>query len=118
MEGFDLLISHFGINILKIRDAHGRNAFLVAVLLEKYDFVSKIVSLDLLCIHQRDKNGDNALHLAIKKNHHFDSIKQLVCLKISLTVPNNFEVTPMDFFSRNANRYNIAQMQFLIKMLE
>ena len=115
MEGFDLLVEHFGCEILGIKNVHEKNAFLFAILLGKYHFVNKMPHLNNQIIFDLDRNGNNALHLAIRLHHSFDNILQLVNLGIPLNAPNFNEQTPLDYILKEVNRFTTDQMFILLK---
>lgn len=75
IDGLKVLIDHFGIEALNLKDQLGRNSFLYSLTVEDYNTSLLIADLNPRIINDIDKFGNNALHLLLNQNCPFDIIK-------------------------------------------
>ena len=97
IDGFHVLVEYFGTDILKVSDASLRTPFLISALHGNYQFALEIAKIDPEQIHSVDKNGDNALHLALKNlENPFEFIKSILNLNINWEQKNNENEAPIE----------------------
>ena len=97
ISGFSMLVEHFGTDILKIRDKQNRSPFLISALHGNYQIALEIAKIDPKQIHSVDKNGDNALHLALNNlENPFEFIKSILHLNINWEQKNKENEAPIE----------------------
>jgi hypothetical protein len=104
--GFDLLISHFGIEALEETDGLGRTPFLLAVSSKNLYFALKIAELNPKSVMIPDLNGDTALHLMISSDFPLEFIKPISSLNLlRWDAQNHSLLTPFDILDSIKRRF-------------
>ena len=111
MEGFNLLLEHFGKDFIMQRDDFGRTPFLISAIYGNYGFALKIAAVDPEQIHSVDHHGNNAYHLVSgnkdsKKSLEF--VEKIIHLNINWGHLNNDRVVPIELFcDKNAEKIDV-----------
>ena len=102
-EGFEALINHFGASALALKDAIGRNSFMIAVTFGNLYYVNRIAKLCPELLNQRDNLRNNALHILLTLNPSIEFIKEVSKLKIDWRAINRAGKMPIEMLNSMAN---------------
>ena len=100
LDGFLLLINFFGLKVLELRDSEHRTPILFAAHCGNSVFVKLIAALNTKQILQKDANGNNLLHIALKSlPDPAPFIKEILCLDFDWDQQNNLGESAIDIFT-------------------
>ena len=102
-DGFEALIEHFGTSILALKDAIGRNSFIIAVTYGNLYYVNRIAALCPELLNKRDNFRNNALHILLTLNPSIEFIKEVSKLKIDWRAINRAGKMPIEMLNSMAN---------------
>lgn len=100
LDGFFLLFDYYGLELLELRDSDYRTPILMAAHCGNSAFVKVIVSLDSNQTLQKDAQGNNVLHLALKTlDDPIPFIKEVLDIDFDWDQQNNFGESAIDIFA-------------------
>ena len=96
-DGFMLFVNHYGTEKLNYTDCRGWTPLLMAASCGNSTIVKLIASMDPDTLHQKDSDGNNALHLALRKlKDPIPFIKDVLDLNFDWDEKNNFADSALD----------------------